>query len=961
MKTFRLLGLVLCFLISMSSYADTVVTIGGLKYTLNGTEAYVSGSYIANPTDVLIPATIESDGLTFRVTRILASAFEGCTSLKSVRSEGSNLRSIERKAFYSCTSLETISFPSVKTISYAAFEYCTSLETVSLPSVEEICGAFSRCSRLRAVYLGNCLKRLSYQYISSPYHYYYAFENCTSLSYIVIPATCTEIYSETFTGCSRLQAIIYLGEKSLGQQGSNAAIYMAKDLISWSENEFSYSGKVPIVTPTSQLPAGFAISSYNLGALNKDAGTYTQKMPFTFANADMSFDVEIPYTYTINKVPLNINVKDATKEYGNDNPSFNAEYTGFVNGEGTEVLTSMGTFSTSATKTSNAGTYPIMLNGVSAKNYDVSNVSNGILTINKAPLEIYAGEYVREMGENNPTFYAKYTGWKNNDTENSLTTKPVFTCSATKESPVGKYDITVSGASSPNYDITYRKGILNVTSSSNWFKLTYIVDGEVFKSTLMHHGDVITPEVAPAKEGYTFTGWDGLPSVMPAHDVTVTAIYVENGSGDDDPSGNNNVLFFERTDAFTGKSLTLSLKMNNTQEITGFQCDIYLPEGVSFAKNADGEYDVALNTTRTTASRTNIFDAALQNDGALRILASSTKSAVFNGNSGEVVTIVVNVAENLPDGEYPLVIRNTELSDKYGTSYSVPIMRSTLNVMSYIIGDVNADLKVNVADITVIANHILGLATPTFVRGAADLNEDTKVNVADITCLSNLILYGDIHGAINNAKPMLMNAETGGLDTSAQGNALYFEDVTVNESGEAILSMKMNNEYAVTGFQCKVYLPEGVTIQKDEYNDLMVNLSLDRTTASNTNIFDYAVQSDGSLLLLVSSTKSRAFSGNEGEVATMKIKVGPELGCGEYEVALKEIAFSDQAGISHDIEDAVATLTINGTTGITDVENNKNANEVSRYLIDGTKVHGQKKGLNIVRMSDGTTKKVFIK
>ena len=65
----KLLLLLVCFLISMSSYAQTVVTIGGLKYTLNGTEAYVSG-YTGSPTDVVIPATIESDGLTFRVTEI---------------------------------------------------------------------------------------------------------------------------------------------------------------------------------------------------------------------------------------------------------------------------------------------------------------------------------------------------------------------------------------------------------------------------------------------------------------------------------------------------------------------------------------------------------------------------------------------------------------------------------------------------------------------------------------------------------------------------------------------------------------------------------------------------------------------------------------------------------------------------------------------------------------------------
>ncbi len=55
-----------------------------------------------------------------------------------------------------------------------------------------------------------------------------------------------------------------------------------------------------------------------------------------------------------------------------------------------------------------------------------------------------------------------------------------------------------------------------------------------------------------------------------------------------------------------------------------------------------------------------------------------------------------------------------------------------------LVGDVNADDKVNVSDVTYLINMILG-AVPQDME-VADLNHDTKVNVSDVTYLINLIL-----------------------------------------------------------------------------------------------------------------------------------------------------------------------------------------------------------------------------
>ena len=78
-------------------------------------------------------------------------------------------------------------------------------------------------------------------------------------------------------------------------------------------------------------------------------------------------------------------------------------------------------------------------------------------------------------------------------------------------------------ATMPAHDIT-------VTGSftANTYKITYMVDGEVYKTVDVIYGTAITPVEEPQKEGYTFSGWSEVPATMPAHDITVTGSFTAN-------------------------------------------------------------------------------------------------------------------------------------------------------------------------------------------------------------------------------------------------------------------------------------------------------------------------------------------------------------------------------------------------------------------------------------------------
>ena len=57
------------------------------------------------------------------------------------------------------------------------------------------------------------------------------------------------------------------------------------------------------------------------------------------------------------------------------------------------------------------------------------------------------------------------------------------------------------------------------------YTLTYVVDDVEVDHALVPYGTAIDPLPAPERQGLTFSGWQGLPDFMPAHDVTVSGTF----------------------------------------------------------------------------------------------------------------------------------------------------------------------------------------------------------------------------------------------------------------------------------------------------------------------------------------------------------------------------------------------------------------------------------------------------
>jgi len=97
-------------------------------------------------------------------------------------------------------------------------------------------------------------------------------------------------------------------------------------------------------------------------------------------------------------------------------------------------------------------------------------ISNGI--INQATLTAVAENKSRMYGQANPTLTIQYTGFVNNETAAVLDQPIQIATTATAESNVGTYPITLTGGVDNNYAINKGNGILTITQATQTITVT---------------------------------------------------------------------------------------------------------------------------------------------------------------------------------------------------------------------------------------------------------------------------------------------------------------------------------------------------------------------------------------------------------------------------------------------------------------------------------------------------------
>ena len=118
----------------------------------NNTVEYIKSTN-KNAVDITIPASIELNGKTFKVTSIRKGAFKNNQKLKSIKI-GKNIKTIGKQAFSGCTNLKNVEMgKNITTIEANAFNKCHSLTIITIPAKVKKIGkkAFYQCEKLQYI------------------------------------------------------------------------------------------------------------------------------------------------------------------------------------------------------------------------------------------------------------------------------------------------------------------------------------------------------------------------------------------------------------------------------------------------------------------------------------------------------------------------------------------------------------------------------------------------------------------------------------------------------------------------------------------------------------------------------------------------------------------------------------------------------------------------------------------
>lgn len=403
---------------------------------------------------VTIPSSVNYMNRTFSVTGIGESAFGGSdnyydghgshkgSDVKSI-SLPETIKCISTSAFLNCSSLTEINLPqTVTNIGDFAFAE-TSLSMIDLISVEKIGRySFNQCAQLKSVILGKKLKSIGY----------HAFAYCPSL---------LEVFYTGMNKPTGKEDAFYATSQFMEEYVPSIKAYgFGREYITFQKSSFDYTGQSHNIEWTNNLKAYKCEISESECQTDVNAGEYAKNLKATYSNG-VDFSVEIPYEYIINKASMTLSVNDVQREYGDPNPSFTCNISGFVNGENEQTLGTTPTFECEATQISKVGNYRILAS-LNAPNYEIT-YKYGTLTVAKAPITATVLDLNKIYGNENPDFSLSYSGLKNNETAPEWSVVPKFSTTATVAAGVGAYPVTASGGVAVNYDVTkYNPGTITV-------------------------------------------------------------------------------------------------------------------------------------------------------------------------------------------------------------------------------------------------------------------------------------------------------------------------------------------------------------------------------------------------------------------------------------------------------------------------------------------------------------------
>ena len=179
-----------------------------------------------------------------------------------------------------------------------------------------------------------------------------------------------------------------------------------------------------------------------------------------------------------------------------------------------------------------------------------------------------------------------------------------------------------------------------------------------------------------------------------------------------------------------GETKLVAINFSNSNNVhVAFQADVQIPQGLTL------NIDRCFLSDRCSNQNQELHIGEVES-GVYRILTSSFDLTPFSGNSGPLIYLSITATKNYNGGS--LSFSNMMSVDTTCKNYSFEEETAVSSISPYSWGDVNMDGNVNLSDLMLVVNEVVG--KPTFYAERIDINGDNTINISDVATLTNILI-----------------------------------------------------------------------------------------------------------------------------------------------------------------------------------------------------------------------------
>ena len=313
------------------------------------------------------------------------------------------------------------------------------------------------------------------------------------------------------------------------------------------------------------------------------------------------------------------------------------------------------------------------------------------------------------------------------------------------------------------------------------------------------------------------------------------------------------IIQTESVQGYAGDEVTIPVTIKQNSGIAGFSYDV----------NYDSSKLQLKKMTAGTVTKEGTFTT---NGNVVNWYTTDNITA-----NGTILNITFTILKDTADGKYPVSISlhdgKKNLVNEEGSYVKAAYKAGEVEVIRGILGDINGDKDITIADVVLLNRYVLGKASlDSDEKKLADINSDGDVTIGDVVLLNRQVLGKDTPATVKLAPK---KSRKKAAARASEEMKISVDNVST-KAGETIsIPVRISNNQGIAGIAFSVELPEGYSL---------VSMKKGEVTSEGT----FTVSENNCTWYTTDNIKT------DGILLTLEVKAGENAKTGKIKVNVKD-------------------------------------------------------------------------